>query len=200
MALKFILMASFVISFSENVLLLFIPCHMIVAGYYCFTLDVHVSVRLSIGPSYVSLSVYRFRMIWVNINGFSPNLVCALMLWRSVWDCWWANFVKFWRSYLPEKRPYFHFRMITWVNINGFSPNLVCALILWRSALVLLMGKFRQILTELSARDMPIFSFPDDNLSKCQGILTKLGTCIDMKEIWFWIANGKFGLPIMAGY
>ena len=30
----------------------------------------------------------------------------------------------------------------------------------------LLMGKFRQIFTEYSARDMPIFSFPDDNLSK----------------------------------
>ena len=55
----------------------------------------------------------------------------------------------------------------------------------------LLMGKFRQILTELSARDMPIFSFPNDNLSKSQRILTTLGTCIDMKEIWFWIANGQ---------
>ena len=53
------------------------------------------------------------------------------------------------------------------------------------------MGKLRQILMELSARDMPIFSFPDDNLSKSQGILTKLGTCIDMKEIWFGIANGQ---------
>ena len=38
------------------------------------------------------------------------------------------------------------------------------------------MGKFSQILTELSARDTPLFSFPDDNLCKCQGILTKLGT------------------------
>ena len=46
------------------------------------------------------------------------------------------------------------------------------------------MGKFRQILTELSVRDMPIFSFPDDNLTKCQRILTKLGKCINMKEIW----------------
>ena len=27
--------------------------------------------------------------------------------------------------------------------------------------------------------------------SKCQGILTKLGTCIDMKEIWFEIAYGQ---------
>ena len=27
---------------------------------------------------------FRFRMItWVNVNGFSPNLVCALILWRS---------------------------------------------------------------------------------------------------------------------
>ena len=45
------------------------------------------------------------------------------------------------------------------------------------------MGKFCQI--------CPYFSFPDDNLSKCQGILTKLRTCIDMKEIWFLIANGQ---------
>ena len=50
------------------------------------------------------------------------------------------------------------------------------------------MGKFRQILTELSARDTPIFSFPDDNLSKHQWIFTKLDTCIDMKKIWFRIA------------
>ena len=50
-------------------------------------------------------------------------------------------------------------------------------------------GKFRQILTELFARGMPIFSFPDDNLCKCQGILAKLGTCIDIQEIWFGIAN-----------
>ena len=57
----------------------------------------------------------------------------------------------------------------------------VCALILWRSGLGLLMGKFCQILTELSARD--IFSFLHDNLSKCQGILTKLSTYIDIKEI-----------------
>ena len=59
-----------------------------------------------------------------------------------VWDYLWANFVKFWRSYLPETRP--------------------C-----------------------------IFSFPDDNMSKCQGILTKLDTFIDIKEIWFGIADGQ---------
>ena len=50
------------------------------------------------------------------------------------------------------------------------------------------MGKF---LTELSAQDTPIFSFPDDNLSKHQWISTKLGVCIDIVEIWFEIANGQ---------
>ena len=40
------------------------------------------------------------------------------------------------------------------------DDNLVCALILWRSGFGLLMGKFHQFLTELSAQDMPVFSFP----------------------------------------
>ena len=44
----------------------------------------------------------------------------------------------------------------------------------------LLMGRFHQIFTETR-----IFSFPDDNLSKQQGILTKLAICIDLKEICF---------------
>ena len=55
------------------------------------------------------------------------------------------------------------FWMITRVNINGFLPNLVFALILWISGWELLMGKFCQIFTELSARDTPIFLFPHDN-------------------------------------
>ena len=53
------------------------------------------------------------------------------------------------------------------------------------------MGKFRQILMELSAGDTPIFLFPDNILSKYQGVLTKLGTCINIKEIWFGNANGQ---------
>ena len=40
-----------------------------------------------------------------------------------------------------------------------------------------------QILEKLPGRGMPIFSFPDHNLSKYQGILTKLGAFIDIKEI-----------------
>ena len=48
---------------------------------------------------------------------------------------------------------FFCFQKITWVNINGFTPNLVCALILWRSGLEMLIGKFRQFLTQLSAHN-----------------------------------------------
>ena len=53
------------------------------------------------------------------------------------------------------------------------------------------MDKFRQILMELSARDTPIFLFPDDNLSKHQWIFIKLGMCIDTVEIWYGNANGQ---------
>ena len=53
------------------------------------------------------------------------------------------------------------------------------------------MGKFRQIFTELSAQDTPIFSFPDNNLSEHQWFLTKLSMRIDILEIWFGIANGQ---------
>ena len=65
--------------------------------------------------------------------------------------------------------------MIILVNINGFSPNLVCAFILRRSGLELHMGKFRQFLTELSARNTSVFSFLDYilNFSKFQSIFTK---------------------------
>ena len=51
------------------------------------------------------------------------------------------------------------------------------------------MGKFRQFLTELPARDTSVFSYLDDNFSKYQWIFTKLGVCIDIVEIWFEIAD-----------
>ena len=53
------------------------------------------------------------------------------------------------------------------------------------------MGKFRQILTELSAREMSMFSFLDDNLSEHQWIFTRLVIYIGTVEIWFRIANGQ---------
>ena len=50
----------------------------------------------------------------------------------------------------------FVFQTISSVNLNGFSWNLICALILWGSGLGFLMDKFRQFLTELSARDTSV--------------------------------------------
>ena len=44
-------------------------------------------------------------------------------------------------------------------------------------------GQISSILTELSTRDTPIFSFLNDNLSKHKWIFTKLGMCIDIVEI-----------------
>ena len=43
------------------------------------------------------------------------------------------------------------------------------------------MGQFRHF-WQLSARDMLVFSFLDDNFSKYQWIFTKLGVCIDIVE------------------
>ena len=37
---------------------------------------------------------------------------------------------------------------------------------------------------QISVRDKLKFSFPDNNLRKCQCIFTKLGIYIDIVEIW----------------
>ena len=38
---------------------------------------------------------------------------------------------------------------------------------------------------------LSVFSLLDGNLSKYQWIVTKLDMCIDIAELWFWIANGQ---------
>ena len=53
------------------------------------------------------------------------------------------------------------------------------------------MGKFCQFLTELSACDWSIFSFPDDSFSKYQWIFIKLSVCFDIVKICFGIADRK---------
>ena len=75
----------------------------------------------------------------------------------------------------------------TLVNINVFSRDLVCALILWTFGL--LLGKFRQFLTELSARNTSVFKFQDNKLSRSQWIFTKFDMFIDIAEVWFGIAH-----------
>ena len=90
---------------------------------------------------------FCFRMItWVNMNWFSPNLVCAAILWRSCLGLLMIKFCQFLTVICPPNVHIFCFQMITWVNINRYSPDLVCALILWRSGLGLLMGKFCHVL------------------------------------------------------
>ena len=39
---------------------------------------------------------------------------------------------------------------------------------------------------------LSIFTLPGDNFSECQWILTKLGMCIGIVEIWFVIEIGNF--------
>ena len=68
-----------------------------------------------------------WTITWVHTNGFSSNLVCALILWRSGFLIAKDKFCQFF--YLPAICPNFHFQTSTLININGYSPNLVCALI-----------------------------------------------------------------------
>ena len=137
--------------------MLFIPRHMILAGYYGFMLDIPMSIHVLECPS-ICLSIFSILdafFTWVNINGFSQNLVCALILWRSDLGLLMGKFVT--DSYYAVTHPYLCFQMITLnIKVNGFSPNLVCTFMLWRPGLGLLMGNFYQFLTELSAHHMII--------------------------------------------
>ena len=51
------------------------------------------------------------------------------------------------------------------------------------------MGKFHPFLTELSACNMSVFYFQDNNISKSQWIFTKFSMYIDIVEINFGIAH-----------
>ena len=53
------------------------------------------------------------------------------------------------------------------------------------------MGKFRQFLTELSVRNISVFSFQDNNLGKPQCFFNKLDMCVDFQEVWLGITNGQ---------
>ena len=95
-------------------------------------------------------------------------------------------------SYLPVTHPYFRFQMITSVNINGFSRNLVCALILRRSGFGLLMGKFNQCLTELSAFDTFIFLFQTITSVNINGFSQNLLCALILWRPALEVLMGKF--------
>ena len=64
----------------------------------------------SIRRTSVRPSIFRFRMItWVNINGFSPNLVCALILWRSDLELLMGKFHQFLKELSAQDTPIFSF-------------------------------------------------------------------------------------------
>ena len=63
------------------------------------------------------------------------------------------------------------------------------------------MGKFRQILTELSARETHVFSCPDDNLSKyLVHALRRSGFGLLMGELRQCLIELSARDMIMAGY
>ena len=70
-------------------------------------------------------------------------------------------------------------------------------------------GLFRQILTEVFTRDMPIFLILEDNLSKCRGIRPNLVHALILRRSGLGLLIGKFRQfltelsahkTIMAGY
>ena len=142
---------------SVRLLSLFIPHHLIVVGYYGFTLVVRESVR----PSYVRPSVH-FSFLDDNLSKhqwiFTKLDMCIdiVEIWFGIAN---GQILSIFDGDLPKTRPYFRFRMITWVNINGFSPNLVCALILLRSGLGLLIGKFHNFSRSYLPETCPYFRF-----------------------------------------
>ena len=96
----------------------------------------------------------------------------------------------FWRpSHLSE----LGFHSLTWIVFDGFYLKFVYTCIAGVSVLVLLIGKFCQFSTELSACHTSIFLFLYYDLSKYKQIFTKLGMCIDIVETCFGsLFVGKF--------
>ena len=57
--------------------------------------------------------VWDFQKCLMIVVGYSPNLVCALILWRSGLGLLMGKFVNFWWGCLPKTCPYFCFQTIT---------------------------------------------------------------------------------------
>ena len=125
---------------NHPIMVIFIPRHTTVVGYYGFTLDVRVSVCPSVRQSYVRISFP------------DDNLSKHQWIFTKLGPC--IDIVEIW---------------------FGIAN-----------------GQIRQILTELSARDTPIFSFPDDNLTKHLWISTKLGIALILWRPGLGLLMGKF--------
>ena len=151
-------------------------------------------------------SVFHFQMIWVN-NGFSPNLVYALILWRFGLGLLMGKFrQKFYGVFCPSHVHIFvsiNSGKHQWIFIKlGMCIDIVeIGLETWYvhwycgDWFGIANGQISSVWQSCLPKTRPHFHFSDDNFSKCQGILTKLGTCIDMK-ILFGIAYGQISSMI----
>ena len=110
-----------------------------------------LSVCLSVHPSVVLPFVhfFRFQMITrVNVNGFSLNSVCALILWRSGLGLFMGKFCQFLPELYARDMSAFSFLGDNFKYLDFHQT--VCALKLQKSCLGLLMGKFHQFLLRVN--------------------------------------------------
>ena len=121
--------------------------------------DGQISSVFDSSLSAIRMYFHFWTITLVNVNGLSPNLVCALILWRSALELLMAKYRLFWTELSARNTSVFYFQnnnlsKSQWI----FTKFDICVYIV-RSALGLLIGKFRQFLTELSARDMIIAGY-----------------------------------------
>ena len=97
--------------FTHFVPYVFIPHHTIVAGYFGFTLDVCVYVRLSINPSVVHLSIRQAICFSFPDDNLSKHqwIFTKFGMFIDIVEIWFgiAN------GQISSHAPYFRFRMIT---------------------------------------------------------------------------------------
>ena len=81
--------------------------------------------------------------------------------------CWYSLFIRIPSIICTYVRlSIFLFRMITWVNINGSITKLGMCIDIMDIWFGIANGQISSIFYGVSAWDMPIFSFLDDNLGK----------------------------------
>ena len=146
------------------------------------------SVCLSVRQSYVRPSVrpsvFRFRVVTcVNINGFSSNMVCVLILWRPGLGLLFGKFRQFFTELSARDTLIFSFPDDNLSKHQWIFTKLGMCIDIVEIWFGIANGQILSNSDGYLPETRPYFSFSDNNLSKCQGILTKLGTCIDMKEI-----------------
>ena len=144
---------------------------------------------LAIWQSYIHLYFSFWMITSVNINGLSPKLVCALLIWRSGSRFLMGKFHLFLTELSACNISLFSF----WGNNLRKSQWIFTKLDMWIHIVEIWFGvangQISQLLTNLSACNTFVFSFKDNNFSKSQRIFTKLDKCIDIVEVWFGIAN-----------